>query len=67
MDVVTAFLYGDLEEEIYMAVPEGVPDKYGKIWRLRKSLYGLKQSPRQWNLKLTSFLEELGYVRSNYD
>ena len=44
MDVTTAFLYGDLEEEIYLQLPEGVtkPGDEGKVWRLRKSLYGLK-------------------------
>nr|GEW44216.1 retrotransposon protein, putative, Ty1-copia subclass [Tanacetum cinerariifolium] len=53
MDVITAFLNGDLEEEIYMNQPEGfiAPGQEGKVCRLVKSLYGLKQAPRQWHQK----------------
>ena len=48
MDVKTSFLNGELQEEIYMEMPEGLERKgqEGKALRLRKSLYGLKQSPR---------------------
>lgn len=66
MDVVTAFLYGSLKEEIYMTLPEGY-DTAGKIARLLKSLYGLKQSPRQWYAKLSAFLLGLGFQRSRAD
>ena len=50
MDVKTTFLHGDLEEEIYMKQPEGfmVKGKKELVCRLKKSLYGLKQSPRVW-------------------
>ena len=50
MDVKKAFLHGDLEEEIYMKQPEGfmVKGKKELVCRLKKSLYGLKQSPRMW-------------------
>jgi hypothetical protein len=52
-DIKTAFLHGDLDEEVYMEQPPG----YGNgdrnfVWRLRKSLYGLKQAPRCWWIKL---------------
>lgn len=55
-DVKTAFLYGDLDETILMDFPEGYENKNGKVCKLEKSLYGLKQSPRQWNLKFKEFL-----------
>ena len=48
MDVSSAFLNGDLDEEIYMAQPEGFAARSRAPCRLKKSLYGLKQSPRQW-------------------
>ncbi|GJW92213.1 transposable element [Tanacetum coccineum] len=50
LDVKTAFLHGDLEEEIYMSQPEGfvVQGKEDYVCKIRKSLYGLKQSPKQW-------------------
>ena len=50
MDVKIAFLHGELQEEIFMAQPEDfvVEGKENHICLLKKSLYGLKQSPRQW-------------------
>ncbi|KAL4105052.1 hypothetical protein QTP88_020327 [Uroleucon formosanum] len=50
-DVQTAFLYGDLNEEIYIRQPEGFNDGTEMVCRLQRSLYGLKQSPRCWNIK----------------
>ena len=67
MDVTTAFLYGDLEEDIYMRQPEGFNDGSGRMWKLRKSLYGLKQAPRVWNAKLDKVLKELGFEQSILD
>jgi len=69
MDVKTAFLYGDLEEQIFMQQPEGfeVGSKGEKVCLLHKSLYGLKQSPRQWYLKFDEFMISHGYQRSEYD
>ncbi|CAI7904023.1 unnamed protein product [Closterium sp. NIES-54] len=67
MDVTTAFLNGVLEEEIFMAQPEGFDDGSGRVLRLKKALYGLKQAPRQWHLKLRGVLEEIGFTPSTAD
>ena len=69
MDVVTAFLNGELDEEIYMRQPEGyqVSDKKNLVCRLKKSLYGLKQAPRCWNRALKEFMIQAGFVQSNAD
>lgn len=57
-DVKTAFLYGELDEEnIYMKQPEGYSDGTGRVCKLLKGLYGLKQGPRCWNQRFRSFLE----------
>ena len=66
MDVITAFLNGTLEEELYMELPEGY-EKAGWIVRLLRSLYGLKQSPRRWYSELNTFLISMGFVRSLAD
>ncbi|KAL2231405.1 UNVERIFIED_CONTAM: Retrovirus-related Pol polyprotein from transposon TNT 1-94 [Sesamum indicum] len=69
MDVKTAFLHGDLDENIYMYQPFGFSDtsKPDHVCLLKKSLYGLKQSPRQWNKKFDEFMLSLSFSRSNYD
>jgi Reverse transcriptase (RNA-dependent DNA polymerase) len=68
MDVRNAFLQGDLEEEVYMDLPPGllVPRESGLICRLKKIIYGLKQSPRAWYGKLSSALK-IGFKRSEAD
>jgi hypothetical protein len=70
IDITTAFLNGDLEEEIYMKPPEGY-EQYSTDGRLLyclllKALYGLKQGGRQWYLKLSEVMKEIGFrkVRS---
>ena len=69
LDVKTAFLHGDLEEEIYMQQPEGFEDKRKEdlVCKLKKSLYGLKQAPRQWYKKFDSFMVGHGYRRTVAD
>jgi hypothetical protein len=68
MDITSAFTNGDLDEEIYMKQPEGFHvGSPNQVCRLRKSLYGLKQSARQWNKKLHSVLTELGFKRIESD
>jgi hypothetical protein len=66
-DVKTAFLNGDLEEEIYMKQPEGFTDGSNKVCKLVKSLYGLKQAPRCWNETCTKFFSTQGLVESEAD
>lgn len=69
MDVKTAFLHGDLKEELYMTQPEGfiVKGKEGLVCKLKKSLYGLKQAPKKWYKKFDSFMLENGYDRCDAD
>ncbi|CAI7751006.1 unnamed protein product [Closterium sp. NIES-54] len=67
MDVTTAFLNGVLDEEIFMAQPEGFDDGSCRVLRLKKALYGLNQAPRQWYLKLRGVLEEIGFTPSTAD
>ena len=65
LDVKTAFLHGDLKEEVYVKQPEGfeVKGSEEKVYRLSKALYGLKQAPRAWNYKLNKILRELRFTR----
>jgi hypothetical protein len=69
LDVKTAFLNGDLKEEIYMDQPDGfqINGQEGKVCRLKKSLYGLKQSSRQWYLKFHEAILDIGYEMSPLD
>jgi transposase InsO family protein len=69
MDVKSAFLNGDLQEEVYVHQPSGfaIPGKEGKVLRLRKALYGLRQAPRAWNAKLDSTLKRMGFKQSPHE
>lgn len=67
-DVKTAFLNGDLDEEIFMEAPKGLNiEEENMICRLKKSLYGLKQASRVWNKKFTKFLSDFNMVQSKAD
>ena len=69
MDVKTTFLYGELEEEIYMEQPDGfvVHGEGNKMCRLIKSLYGLKQAPKQWHEKFDTTLTSAGFSVNKAD
>lgn len=66
MDVKSAFLNGDLSEEVYVAQPPGyvITGKEHHVLRLNKALYGLRQAPRAWYAKLDETLSTLGFKRS---
>lgn len=67
MDVVTAFLNGDLTEQVYMKQPKlcEIKGKEDHVCLLKKGLYGLKQAPRAWNKKLHDVLTEMKFKRSD--
>ena len=69
MDVKTAFLNGTLDCEIFMSQPEGFvdPKKPDYVCKLKKSIYGLKQAARCWNVTLDEYLRSNGYRKSNAD
>jgi hypothetical protein len=69
LDVKTSFLHGDLKEEIYMQQPQGYEIKGNKtlVWRLKRSLYALKQDPRKFYFKFDRFMKEQDYSRFHSD
>lgn len=69
MDVTAAYLHGDIEEEIYVRPSKEIAKKAdaGKVFRLRKSMYGLKQSGRAWKMKLHQTLTNMSFTRSQAD
>ena len=69
MDVTTAFLNGELEEEVYMKQPEGFVAKGQErlVCKLKRSIYGLRQSPRCWNSALDSYLKKMGFIQAMSD
>lgn len=67
MDAVTAFLQGELEEELYLEQPEGFHDGCNRVCKLHRAIYGLKQSGRVWNIKLENALKSFGLHKSKMD
>ncbi|GKC00625.1 retrovirus-related pol polyprotein from transposon TNT 1-94 [Tanacetum coccineum] len=69
MDVKTAFLNGNLREEVYVSQPDGFvdKDKPNHVYKLKKALYGLKQAPRAWYDMLSSFLISQDFSKGSVD
>ncbi|GJY59188.1 putative ribonuclease H-like domain-containing protein [Tanacetum coccineum] len=69
MDVKSAFLYGKIEEEVYVCQPPGFedPDFPNRVYKVEKVLYGLHQAPRAWYETLSTYLLDNGFQRGNID
>src|SRR3954462_12615215 len=66
MDVKTAFLNGHLEEDVYMIQPEGFvnPEDAGKVCKLQRAIYGLKQASRSWNTRFDEVVKGFGFIKN---
>ncbi|KAK0605073.1 hypothetical protein LWI29_022493 [Acer saccharum] len=66
MDVKTTFLNGSLDESIYMMQPEGFIEKgqMEKVYKLQKSIYGLKQASRSWNIRFDQAVKGFGFIQN---
>lgn len=69
MDVKTTFLYGSIHEEVYIEKRQGfqVHGKESHVCRLKKALYGLKQAPIAWYSRIDTYLQQLGFTKSEAD
>jgi Reverse transcriptase (RNA-dependent DNA polymerase) len=65
MDVKTVFLNGDLEEDVYMTQPMSFedPNKASKVCKLKRSIYGLKQTLKSWNKRFDKEIKEFGFIK----
>ena len=65
MDVKTAFLNGHLQEEVYMIQPEGFVSKDpNKVCKLQKSIYGLQQASKSWNIRFDEIIKMFGFIKN---
>jgi hypothetical protein len=67
MDVKTAFLNGLIEEEVYIEQPQGFEVHGSHVCILKKALYGLKQAPRAWYSRIETYLQQMGFEKSEVD
>ncbi|GJW99092.1 retrovirus-related pol polyprotein from transposon TNT 1-94 [Tanacetum coccineum] len=69
MDVKSAFLYGKIEEEVYVCQPPGFedPDFPNRVYKVEKALYGLHQAPRAWYETLSTYMLDNGFQRGKID
>lgn len=61
LDIKTAFLNADVQEDIYMQAPEGMSVNSDEVLKLKKALYGIKQAPREWNININHYLISIGF------
>ena len=66
MDVESAFLNGNLHQDVHMTQPEGFidPKNPKKVCKLQRSIYGLKQASRSWNLRFDEAIKEFGFIKN---
>ena len=66
MDVKTAFLNGNLLEDVYMTQPEGFvdPQHTSRVCKLHRSIYGLKQVSQSWNLRFDDVIKQFGFIKN---
>lgn len=68
IDINNSFLHGYLKEDVYLSLPEGyTKGSQGQVFKLKRSLYGLKQASREWNLEYTSQIIKYGFTQSPHD
>ena len=69
MDVKTTFLNGIMQDKVYVEQPQGfeIHGRESHVCRLKKALYGLKQAPRAWDSRIDSYLQRMGYQKSEAD
>lgn len=67
MDVKGAFLNGELKEPVFMYLPKGISGKENMVCKLKRSLYGLNQSPKCWYERFNNFMKSINFNRSNVD
>jgi hypothetical protein len=69
LDVKSAFLYGELAEDVYVEQPQGfvVAGEESKVYKLKKALYGLKQAPRAWYSRIEKYFLKAGFERCTYE
>lgn len=67
LDVCSAFLNGDIQDDVYIKLPKGFKEIEGTVCKLKKSLYGLKTSPKNWNDKFHELMSKMSFKRSEYE
>lgn len=67
MDVKSAFLNSDIKSKVYVEPPTGITVEENKVFRLYKSLYGLKESPRNWYHCFSELMLSMGFIQGKSD